>query len=252
MTSNLTFSNHWEYFPCRINDNPFSIRFDTAVANLDEETKAKYPHTLVLQIYANEVNENGFPTPAERDRINNIEDNLIGGTYDIRFMGVITGDGRVRFAFCYNGDAEAENIIQTLLGDNLDTVKFEYGVFPNDNFTYFYNALVPNIYEQNWIMNRHVCTNLEEGGETFQTPREIDFFCYFASEQHIQDVVEKLKLQGFVEANREKTERGDYSLHLTLEEIPAFARINEITADILDLLEGTDGYFDGWGSPICK
>ena len=248
----LTFSDLWEFFPCNINNRPFSIRFDTAVENLDEETKLRYPHTLELLIHANEVNEQGLPTPIERDRMNNIEDNLICGDYDIRLIGVITGGGCVRFAFCYSGEAEAENIAQALLGDNQHVVKYEYKVFSDDNFEYYYNTLAPNIYEQNWIMNRHVCANLEKDGELFQAPRPIDFFCDFASEQYIQSVAEKLEQKGFKEVSRNKTDQGDYLLQLTMEGIPTFAWINEITADILDILEGTDGNFDGWGSPIHK
>ena len=248
----LTFSDLWEFFPCNVDNRQYSIRFDTAVESLDKETKLHYPHILELLVYANEVNEQGLPTPIERDRMNNIEDNLICGDYDIRLIGVITGGGCVRFIFCYNGEAEAENITQTLLGDNWYTVKHEYKVFLDNNFGYYYNTLAPNTYERNWIMNRHVCTNLEKDGELFQTSRKIDFFCYFVTEQHIQSVAEKLEQKGFSEVSRNKTEEGDYLLELTMEGIPTFAWINEITADILDVLEGTDGDFDGWGSPIHR
>jgi len=248
----LTFSDLWEFFPCNVNNRQYSIRFDTAVESLNEEIKASYPHTLELLVHFNEMNEQGLPTPIERARINNIEDNLTCGTYDVRLVGVITGDGCVRFAFCYGDEAEAEHIAQSLLGEHKHTVKYECKAFLDNNFGYYYNTLAPNNYERNGIMNRHVCTNLEKDGELFQTPRKIDFFCYFVTEQHIESVAEELKQQGFSEFARDKTEQGDYLLHLTREGIPELAWINEVTADILDVLEGTDGSFDGWGSPIHR
>jgi len=248
----ITFSDSWELFPCYIDNRPFSIRFDTAVENLDEETEARYSNTLILLIHNNEADDQGFPTPIERERINKIEDNLSCDTYDIRLIGVITGGERVRFVFCYSGEAEAESLVQSLLGDDQYNVKCEYKALPGDDFAYYYDTIAPNLYERNWIMNRHVCANLEKDGEVFKTPRQIDFFCYFASEQYIQSVAEKLEQSGLQEAERTKTEQDDYLLHLTIEGIPNFDWINEITANILDALEGTDGQFDGWGSPIQK
>ena len=252
--SKILFSDSWEFFPCNINNQPFSIRFDLTVRNLDDTVKADYPHILELAIYPNEVTEEGFPTQSEFEVINNIEDSFSCGPYDIRHIGVITGGSKVRFIFCCNAKAltEGEDMIRALLGDRLHTVKYDYKILPDDNFAYYNNTLAPNIYEQSWIMNRHVCTNLESQGEVFQALREIDFFCYFASDEHIQNVADELISQGFKEVSREKTEEGDYSLQLTFEGIPNFDWVNEVTANILDLLEDTDGYFDGWGSPICK
>ncbi|MCL2564869.1 MAG: DUF695 domain-containing protein [Defluviitaleaceae bacterium] len=250
----MFFSDSWEFFPCNINNQSFSIRFDLAVGSLDDETKAKYPHILELSIYPNEVTGEGFPTPAEFGNINKIEDSFSCGHYDMRNIGVITGGDRVRFIFCCDEKAEkeAENMVKILLGDNANNIKYSCKIFSDDNFLYYHNTLAPNIYEQSWIMNRHVCTNLENQGDAFKILREIDFFCYFASEKHIENVAKELIKQGFKEISREKTEEGDYSLQLTLEGIPNFEWINEITANIIDLLKDTDGYFDGWGSPICK
>jgi len=252
--SKILFSDSWEFFPCTINNQPFSIRFDCAVGNLDAAAKANYPHVLELSIYPDYVTEGGFPAQGEFANINNIEDNFSCGSYDMRFIGVITGGSKVRFVFCLSEKAltEVENVVKTLLGERIRTTEYDYKTIANDNFAYYHNTLEPNIYEHSWIMNRHVYTNLENQGDDFKTPREIDFFCYFASDKHIQGVADKLVVKGFKEVSREKTEEGDYSLQLIFEGVPNFEWINEITADIIDMLEGTDGYFDGWGSPICK
>jgi len=250
----MVFSDLWEFFPCIVNEQPFSIRFDTAVGSIDNETRVNYPNTLVLSIHANETNEEGFPTASDMERINAIEDNFSCGAYDIRFIGVITGGQCVRFVFACSNEAQAadEAVVAALLGNNAQTTSYDYQMLANDDFKYYYTVLAPNRYEWQWIMNHKVCDNLEKEGEAFKIPREIDFFCIFTSEQHIQDVVEKLTAQGFKACGCEKTEQGEYSLSLTLVGIPAFEWINGITADILDVLEGTDGIFDGWGSPIEK
>jgi len=248
------FSDKWEFFPCYIDNKPFSVRFDTAIEKLDDETKNKFPHILELAIKVRDVRENGLPTHAELERINKIEDKFSIGNYDIRFIGAITGGDSVRFVFCCGSDVKdsPKSIVHDLLGSGFIKPKHDYKFLANNNFKYFYNTLAPNPYERSWIMNRHVCTNLEKGGDDFKTPREIDFFIDFKSEEFIESVAEKLTAQGFSEDSRNKAESGNYSLQLTLKGIPTHDWINGVTSDIISLLEGTDGYFDGWGCHIHK
>ena len=252
MSNQINFSDAWEFYPCNINDKPHSVRFDTAVARLEESEKKQYPHTIELLIPYIESTENGFPAPSDKERMNRIEDGFYGGDYTVRHIGVITGGDCSRFVFCCDGtDEDMGHIIKTLMGENRD-IKFRHRVFMNDHFGYYENMLAPSLYENNWIWNRNVCTNLEKSGEAFKEPRDVDFFCYFASTQHIQDVSDKLCGQGFRELDRGKTEHEEYSLHMVLECIPTFDSMNGITRGILDLLKETDGIFDGWGSPILK
>ena len=255
MLANIkVFSDFWEFFPCTINEQPFSIRFDTAIGSLDSETRAKYPNTLVLSLHANETNDEGFPTVHDMARINAIEDGFSSGGYDIRFVGAISGGGYIRFVFCCDNAAEAvaEDVVATLLGSNIETAAYDFQMIKGDDFKYYYSVLAPNRYEWQWIMNRKVCDNLTKEGEAFKTPREIDFFCVFDTDQHIRSVIDKLEAKGFNKFERDKTDDGKYSLSFILAGIPSFEWINGITSDILDILDGTDGIFDGWGSPIEK
>jgi hypothetical protein len=247
----LCFSEQWDFFPCHVDSTPYSIRFDSGVMKLEESEKEKYPHTIELIFSYLESHENGFPTQSEAARINAVEDDFSCGGFNVRQIGAITGGGRSRFAFCCSGtDEDIEKIISALLGKN-SVLEYEKNIFKNDNFNYFYSMLMPNVYENNWIMNRKLCFQLEQHGETFTEPREIDFYCDFDSIEHIQAVADKLNEQGFKEVSRNQTEDGGYSLYLILEGVPEFNWINEITAGIIDLLDGTDGYFDGWGCPTA-
>jgi hypothetical protein len=249
----IFFSNWWEMFPCSIDGIIHAIRFDTAVRSLDEETKLRFPHTFVMS-FQYDADEKGHPLPSERERIYSIEDNFTCGKYEIRLMGIITGGGVVRFAFCCNCEIgiDEKGILQQLLGNRYADLDCAYELRPNDNFAYYNGAIAPNIYEYNWIMDRQVCANMEKDGEVLKTPRDVDFFWNFESELHIQSVSEKMQVQGFIEQNRSKTEQGDYSLHMTLNGIPSHGWVNNAVANILDALENTDGMFDGWGSEIRK
>jgi len=248
----LNFSEQWEFYQCYSNNQPFSIRFDTAIERLTENDRKQYPHIIELSIPFIESKENGFPTRSEMERINHIEDGFFSGGYKVRLVGAITGGNCARFVFCCDGtEKDVENIIKTLMNANNNN-KFSKRVFINDNFQYYDDMIAPSAYEKNWIMNRYVCANLEKNGEAFSTPRKIDFRCCFSSIQYIQDVANKLREHGFAEGNEGKNENGEYWLDFTLEGIPSYNWINGVTNRIIDILDGTDGYLDGWGCTIVK
>ena len=243
------FSEHWDFFRRDIDGWPVSIRYDMGVRLLAEDIRAQYPHTIEFTVPYAEPTESGFPTKPEMERVNQIEDDFSCGTHNIRIIGVLTGGNCSRFVFCFSGTAEdVDSIVQTLMGPHPGT-NFTHKVFLDDNFSYFNSTIAPTAYEINRKMNRLVCENLANHGEIFETTREIDFFCYFATEQYVQAISEQLCSQGFREVHRGQTDQGDYGLHLVFEGIPVLDWINEITDGILNLLEGTDGHFDGWGCP---
>lgn len=248
----ITFSEDWNFYPRNINNQQVSVRFDMSVGNLEEKVKKKYPHTIEIMVPYIETDKGGFPTPSEMERVNVIEDGFSRGKYDVRLIGVLTGGCCSRFVFCSGGtEKDVEEIVRTLMGANAK-IDFSYKDYINDNFGFYWALIAPSEYDDNWMNDRGVCDNIAKAGDNFTEPREIDFYCYFDSTKHIQTIAEKLRTQGFREVSQKKTEDGEYMLHVTLNGIPTLPRINEITSGILDMLEGTDGYFDGWGCPIVK
>ena len=245
----FVFSNQWEFFPCQIDNMRHSIRFDMAVLGLDAAAKAAYPHTLVLTVFADETADDGMPTPEAFTTLNSIEDGFSAAGYKMRYVGAITGNGRMRFVFCCASDA-GEAMAAALLAGN--GAEYEYEMKANDNFGYFSRILTPDKYEMNWIMNRRVCAAMEETGEAFAEARDIDFYIHFTKEQDAENIAGKMTARGFVRHNLEKMEDGGFSLHLTLNDIPEFNRMNQICGDILEDMDGIDGYFDGWGAPTCQ
>ena len=243
----LTFSDNWDFYLCKKEDLNYFIRFDIAILELSESERAKYPHLIELRV------------PFERDdmeRLNAVEDNFRLGSYNAKFIGALTDDSeghRYRhFAFCYSGTRDdADAIVETLMSKSANT-DFYFEVYLDDNWKYCDNILVPNQKERNWMIDNHLCRNIEQQGEAFTKARPIDFYMYFETEKHIQSISDKLSEQGFVEAYRGKDDAEEYLLHLTLSAIPTFNYMNNITESIVDMLEDTDGYFDGWGCPVLK
>jgi len=239
----LTFSELWDFYLCKKPDLNYFIRFDMSLSDLAKDERAKYPHIIELRI------------PYERERmdlLNVVEDAFNPGGYNVRMIGALTDDSFRHFVFCYGGTrTDADKIVEKLMSASKN-VDFYFEVFTDDNWSYYDKIIAPNAYERNWMENNHLCRNLKENGEAFEKPRAIDFYMYFASEAHVQDVADKLSEKGFAEAASYKAENGEFMLHLVLEAVPSFMYMDKLTDEIIELLNGTDGYFDGWGCPVVR
>jgi regulator of RNase E activity RraB len=251
MAALLSFSDEWDFYPCKIDDESYSVRFNVGALNLEDDERAGFPHTMKLTIPFLEAREHGFPTHGELERINKIEDALELEDDSVRHIGVITGNGAVRFIFCGGGDPdELEAKGRKLMSGQ--SAEYSVQIYPDDNFDYYDRLLAPSPYDANWISDRNVCDNLERHGDDLTTPREVDFYIRFQNEKDIDPIAAELTRRGLTEAGREQTEVGDYGLSMVLMMSPDLDSVNGITSDILALLEDVDAEFDGWGCTVVK
>ena len=244
------FGDNWKHYMYDI-ESPFHVCYDATVKQLPEDVRKEYPNTLELEIPFTETNNNRYPPKSEMERIYNICENMSCGNYHVRMIGITMGGSSGWIAFCCDVKGKkVKKLIDTLMHGSGCT-KCSYTLYSNDHFAYYNTLLAFPLYENNWIMNRTTCDSLTEKGEAFKEPREIEFLCCFSSTQHIQRIADqladRLSEHGFHEIGREKAESGEYWLRFNLEGIPSLLWINMITCGIIHLLEGIDGYFDGWG-----
>jgi len=199
--------------------------------------------------------ENGLPdSEIEFPRLNNIEDNFSSETKEIRFFASVAGGNVARYIFCYNGfenKTKIEHLVDDLVGNSIKETYY-YQTKLNDDFSYYEAYIVPNAYEWQHMLNRNLCFGLQDAGDNFSTPRDIDFLFVFDSDVHLNKISDNLTDKEFREIRREKMENGKYDLELILNDVPTWENMNGITDYIVDLLKDTDGYFDGWGCPVHK
>jgi len=252
MIESMSLSNFWETYPTRIKKLPFTVHFDFGVESLGEMVLRRYPHTMVLNIPAMIIDTNGFPVSSEMSRIDRIKNGFSPKNWDFRIIGMLIGGGGVKFAFCMTNEAaeDVEIIVKFLMGTHESTTKYDYEMYWGDNFLFYAENFSPCIHERNWLANKHVVANLQSEGEGFTQPRDIDFYCVFASEKNIRQAANYLEEIGFNEIAVTRRSATDYQLHLTFNAVPHFKWINEITTEIIDTLHGSDGHFDGWGSEV--
>ena len=168
----LHYTDNWDFYPSRIGNLPYSVRYDTGVEHMDDITRARYPHTLELTIPAMIVETNGFPVDAEFARINTIEDNFSVGEWEIYLIGIVTGGGSMRYVFCLTSEAaqDTEEIVKHLMTAAPED-EHDFKMFWDDRLGYYYDYLYPNEFEQSWITNRHVCNQMFQDGEKIEKIR---------------------------------------------------------------------------------
>ena len=240
----LFLTQNWVVY--RSDDSSHFVRYDKAVVSLTQQQREQYLHTIDLFIPFVSPD-----IPAENRRLNRVEDEFFPADYDIKLVGVMSyGDGKSYILICNIPEQDIGSAVNTLLSANAG-IKYSYELFLNDYLGYYDRVLAPSKYEAYWMLNRQICDNIQDGGDSLTQPRDIDFCCDFPSERYIQKVSDILQQQGFTETGRNRTQNGDYLLELVLVDIPSFEKISELTRAVLDALDGTDGNFNGWGtSPI--
>ena len=253
-----TFSNDWfHYFQETTGDFGYSIRYDRALDNLSDEMRKQYPHILEVTVSYLNNTENGLPDEGEFARLNDIEDNLYSdeGLWDmVNYIARITGGNVSRFIFCYHSfekKADIEMLALLVMG-GLILETYSYKAIPYDELAYFDKWIAPNAYEQQHIKNLSIYLQLQEYGEAFKTKRDVDFLFVFNSDIHIEKVKNALIEQEFRKIRYEKMEDGSYHLEVALDIVPELDYMNKWTNWFLQLLENTDGFFDGWGCPVHK
>jgi len=249
-----TFSDNWNfYFQLTSGDFHYSVRYDMEVQKLSESQKQKFPHRLQLNIPFLNPTENGLPdTDIEFPRLNGIEDQFACETAEIRCVARVAGGNVARYFFYFNGfntHAEQKKLVANLVG-NLKKNAYSYDIKHNDYFDDFEKKVVPNAFEWQRMLNRDLCMQLENSGETFKEPRDIDFLLIGKSDAHFDHISEKLENAKFRTVRREKMEEETYHLELVLNNIPTVENMNILTDTLVTLLNGTDVYFDGWGCPV--
>lgn len=250
------FSDNWNfYFQYTTGAFNYSVRYDLAVEKLSEAVKKDYPHMLQINIPFLNSTENGLPTSeVEFPRLDNIEDNFASASTEIRYFARVAGGNVARYLFCYNGfetEKKLQQLVNELVG-NLKRNAYSYETIRNDNFATYEQYVLPNNYGKQHMLNRSLCQQLQHVGEVFLTPRDIDFLFVFRSDIHLDKVSANLTEKKFREVRREKMEDGTYHLEFILNAIPLQEYMDHITDDIVDLLENSDGTFDGWGCPVFK
>ncbi|QIK68829.1 DUF695 domain-containing protein [Erysipelothrix sp. HDW6C] len=234
---------NYQFFPRTVNDMPQSIRVDLNSKHIIDS----HPHLIVV-VAKYEARENGFPLNEVFAEMNAFEDALTESllTKDVYHMGAITGNGSIDHYFA----ASSLDALETYILTNFDKA-YSAKSRHNGSKACFEEFLLPDMYEKNYIYNQMVCMNMQDKGERFENPRDVDFYTYFTTKDQA-DLYAKHFDEFAHTINIEPQENESILVHLIAEIVPSLPFMNGVTDSIVDLIQEYDGDFDGWGSNIIS
>jgi len=251
--NNKNLPQNWDFFMCRIEGAPASIRTNLAlieVAPLEGLTQR-------LQFYIKMKNPrpDGLSSNEEYPILCDIED-AIGEKAEATgavLAGVVKSEGFLELWF-YTQNAEAlaktcEDALQTFEG-----YQSGYNIAEDPEWEDYFDFLYPDEFSYQTMQNRKVLMQLEKNGDKMEVPREIDHFIYFKEAAQQQAFAKEAEAKGFkvrfnddefVEDRKAEGKEYPYMVEATREDSPL--DIDDIVWDLLELASPFEGNYDGWG-----
>ena len=251
--NNKNLPQNWDFFMCRIEGAPASIRTNLAlieVAPLEGLTQR-------LQFYIKMQNPrpDGLSSNEEYPILCDIED-AIGDKAEATgavSAGVVKSEGFLELWF-YTQNAKTlaktcEEALQAFQG-----YESGYNIAEDPEWEDYFGFLYPDEFSYQTMQNRKVLMQLEKNGDKMEVPREIDHFIYFKEAAQQQAFAKEAEAKGFkvrfnddefVEDRKAEGKEYPYMVEATREDSPL--NIDDIVWDLLELASPFEGNYDGWG-----
>lgn len=237
-------------------DLPAVIR--TNLALRDFEYTANYPNRLHLQILYKNANDNGFPTREDGEYVYSIEAAVeeIVEQYGDMLVGVVKCDERAHIFAYVKNELGYYDEISVMMSENFPDYAYTLAVFEDEDWELYFQALYPDRYEYQSIMNMRLIENIKSDGDSM-VPRVLEHCLLFKTEEHGEAFLAKVMEEGFTKLSSENlTDNEDidkeYPYELVIGREDDFEDIDETVWYLMDLAEEFDGEYDGWACHIVR
>ena len=251
--NNKNLPQNWDFFMCRIEGAPASIR--TNLALIEVAPLERLSQRLQFYIKMQNPRPDGLSSNEEYPILCDIED-AIGekaGATGAVLAGVVRSEGFLELWF-YTQNAKTlaktcEEALQTFEG-----YQSGYNIAEDPEWEDYFGFLYPDEFSYQTMQNRKVLMQLEKNGDKMEVPREIDHFFYFKEAAQQQAFAKEAEAKGFkvrfnddefVEDRKAEGKEYPYMVEATREDSPL--DINDIVWDLLELASPFEGNYDGWG-----
>ena len=251
--NNKNLPQNWDFFMCRIEGVPASIR--TNLALIDVAPLEGLTQRLQFCIKMKNPRPDGLSSNEEYPILCDIED-AIGEKAEATgavLVSVIKSEGVLELWFyCDNAETLVETCQKTL--GSFEGYLYQDFSVEDPKWEDYFDFLYPDEFSYQMMQNRKVLMQLEKNGDKMEVPREIDHFFYFKEAAQQQAFAKEAEAKGFkvrfnddefVEEQKAEGKEYPYMVEATREDSPL--DINDIVWDLLELASPFEGDYDGWG-----
>ena len=237
-------------------DLPAVIR--TNLALRDFEFTVNYPKRLELQILYKNTDDNGFPIREEGEYVYSIEDAVVETIeqHGDMLAGVVRCDERVRIVSYAKNELGYYDEISEMMAEKFPDYAYTLAVVEDENWDLYFQALYPDRYEYQSIMNMRLIENIKSDGDSM-VPRVLEHCLLFKTEENGEVFLTNVMEEGFYKLSSENLSNNEdidkeYPYVLVIGREDAFENIDEIVWYLMDVAEEFDGEYSGWGCHIVK
>jgi regulator of RNase E activity RraB len=250
-----------DFYLAQIGDAPVSFVLDMAAAR--HAPVSSHPLRAEIRIKMLRARPDGLRDASELDALGEVEDQIAerldqraGALYVGRFVakGYTT---LVAYA-----PRAAEGLLANLgqIVGSLGAYAPEWRVEEDPEWKFYFEFLYPDTYSKHFMQNRRLVEVIAGHGDKLEEPRKIDHLALFSSRQQAEQAAVQLRQSGFdvdapelsLDDDGGAREPETWSLSFCRVDSVLQRRIDEICAEILDVVGPLDGIYDGWGAPLVR
>lgn len=245
---------NWNFYMCRVDDKPASIRLNLALSNI--APVEDYKHRISIFIKMNNPTDDGLSSNEEYPMLCDIEDEVIDRleTLEDIFAGTVKTQGRLELYVFTKNPEKSEELCKEAF-KKFPNYQWKSYIDEDREWDFYFNFLYPDVYSYHAIMNRSVIENLTNQGDNLEKEREIDHWLYFSSEENINIATKKFEELGYkILSNKKLDDEKNYPYQLNISRMDnaIYSHVNQIVWELIEIAKHLDGYYDGWGCNITK
>jgi hypothetical protein len=248
-------SDDWDFYFARVDGAVSSIFVDLGVRA--DAPLEKRPWLLWVFVTLKSPNAEGLSTNEEAPTLQSMGEALdanIAATCGAQLVGRITGGGRREFYFYGEEPGPLDAAVRTAM-HSFAGYEHECGSTLEPEWEQYLGLLYPSVSNLQRMFNRRVLQSLEERGDVHETPRHIDHWLEFPSEQARTACRDTLVAIDFkVEDEYLDEEEGDdtpYTLVASRIDSVDSHTINGITLELARVAAEYGGSYEGWESAVA-
>lgn len=252
MSKSTNILEDWDFFFCRIDEKPASIRLNLALNRI--APFQAFPFRFSCLVKMQNPDENGFSSNEEYPVLGEIEDAIqekmekMGAIY----TGVIKNNGILELVMYAQELTGMEEACRSVLNTQFPSYECDFDTEEDPQWHFYQNFMYPDAFSLQQMMNRRVIRQLEAQGDQLDRPRSIDHWLYFSSEAKRQEFIKSVENEGFQVLSTSLSEEGDYRFVLNIARENCPEEMDEVVWALISLAEPLDGIYDGWGCNVEK
>lgn len=242
----------FDFYLVELEEGPASMVLDMEAAR--HGPLASHPKRVTVTIQMKQASPNGLRSDEEAEALFKLEDALLDAitSKQLLYVGRSVSGGTTDLFLYGKADLDLAKVQK-----KVDKVRGDYTVELDEeedpDWEAYFEWLYPDDVHFQLMMNRRVLDNLAKHGDQHGVPRTIDHYAHFPTESEAAQAAEQLKGKGFevqAPAPPKQGESEDWGLQFTRVDSLEEGRADEFTVEILEVVTGCNGTYDGWGTTV--